>query len=76
MDNSDPRREALHEFLQNDLASERPAVLTGWVVVAEWMDDDGEKWLSRAHSASLTEWHANGLHHEALYGDWPIDEEE
>lgn len=47
------------------------AILTGWAVVAEWVDHDGERWLSKASAASTTAWAANGMHHEAIYGKWP-----
>lgn len=77
MDSSDPQRDAIHEALQaNSLAAlDRGGVLTGWVVVMEWMDEQGERWISKAHSSTLTHWSAHGFHHEALYGDWPRDAE-
>lgn len=77
IDNSDPRRDEIHELLQRQGPPDfdKSAVLTGWVVVTEWMDEDGERWLSRGHAASIPTWHANGLHHEVLYGDWPEDDD-
>jgi hypothetical protein len=71
MDQPDPAREAIHEAIQQNAPIGKHAVLTGWAVVAEWMDEDGERWLSRAHAASTTIWSANGMHHEALHGEWP-----
>jgi len=77
MDKSDPSRDRIHEVLQEvgvlngHEDEDRRALLTGWVVVTEWIDEDGETWLSKAHSASVLHWAANGMHHEALYGDWP-----
>ena len=71
MDNSDPSREAIHEAIQKHMPTGDNAVLTGWAVVAEWMDHDGERWLSKGHSASLAAWTANGMWHEAIYGVWP-----
>ena len=47
------------------------AVLTGWTLVAEWMDPDGDRWLSKIHPPHLTSWQSNGMHHEALHGHWP-----
>jgi hypothetical protein len=74
-DDSDPQRDAIHERLQETgpigLDEGKAAVLTGWVVVAEWMDEDGGKWLAKCHSASLTTWTAAGFHQEALHGTWP-----
>jgi len=77
-DDSDPRRDAIHEKLQElgPAGLEKAAVLTGFVVVCEWMDETGEKWLSKCHSASLPIWAADGLHHEALYGKWPSSEDD
>jgi hypothetical protein len=47
------------------------AILTGWVVVAEWMDADGGKHLTRLSSKPVTTWLVAGMLHEALYGgDW------
>lgn len=79
-DESDPRRDAIHERIQElgppDM--EKHAVLVGWVIVCDWMDEDGERWLSKGqrwlskgHSSSIPTWTAEGMHHEALYGDWP-----
>lgn len=44
------------------------AVLTGWVLVSEWMDEEGVKWISKGSSDTLTDWVSNGFLHEALYG--------
>lgn len=51
------------------------ATCTGWVVVAEWMDSEGLKWLTKnsgdAGGETLTCWAMNGMLHEALLGEWP-----
>lgn len=77
-DESDPRRDSIHERIQElgppDM--EKHAVLVGWVIVCDWMDEDGERWLSKGHSSSIPTWTAEGMHHEALYGDWPSGEED
>jgi len=73
MDNSDPRRDTIHQTIQ-DLGPadiDKQAVLVGWVIVCDWMDEDGERWLSKAHSASIPGWTAEGMHHQALYANWP-----
>ena len=72
-DSSDPRREAIHAAIQasGPEFDHGHAVLTGWALVAEWMDEDGERWLSEAHAPATTSWAAGGMYHEALYGDWP-----
>lgn len=78
-DDGDPRREKTREFFQllgpSD-PDEAGSVLTGWVVVQEWMNPAGEKFLIRAWDPSLAAWGAKGLMHEVLYGDWPADEGE
>jgi hypothetical protein len=75
IDHSDSQRDAIHAAIQHNRPAERgPALLVGWALVCEWLEPDGEKVLSRMHSSSLPHWGAQGLHHEALYGDWSTDE--
>ncbi|HEX4018199.1 MAG TPA: hypothetical protein VHX15_15800 [Frankiaceae bacterium] len=50
-DESDPQRDAVHEAIAAN-STVPSAILTGWVVVAEWMDVDGDRWLSFSRSAS------------------------
>lgn len=73
IDRSDPRRDRVHEVLQElgpqDI--EKHAVLVGWALVCDWMDEDGERWLTKCHSASIPTWSAAGMHHDALNGHWP-----
>lgn len=80
VDDSGPRREALNEFLQeqgpptdDDEHPQGAAVLVGWVVVTDWMDETGERWITRGFSASKVKWDADGMLHEALYGNWVRD---
>ena len=40
------------------------------------MDEDGRRWLARAHAETTPPWAASGMHHEALYGAWPEDDED
>ena len=74
MDASDPARDAIHEAIQQNATLAEEAILTGWVLVAEWVDHSGQRWLSKAHAASTTDWTARGMHHEALHGEWPSDD--
>ena len=73
-------RRRLAEFLQaqvgeSDVFHEDDnvdaAVLTGFVILCEWMDDKGRRWLSRAagngSGESLSEWQVDGYLHNALY---------
>ena len=77
-DHSDERRDRIHALLQ-ELGppddEQAGGLLIGWVLVMEWVDTNGEKWLSRGHSAEISTWHASGLYHEALYGNWPAPPE-
>lgn len=71
MDASDPARDAIHDAIQEHAPRGQDAVLTGWVMVAEWIDHQGERWLTKGHSQSTANWAASGMYHEALYGEWP-----
>lgn len=71
IDQSDPARDAIHEAIQKHAPRGQDALLTGWALVAEWVDHDGDRWLSKAHAAPTTLWAANGMMHEAIYGEWP-----
>lgn len=77
-DDSDPRRDKTREFFQ-DLGPADPedngSILTGWVVVQEWMHPEGRKFLTRGWDHAIPQWHAHGMLHEVLYGDWPDGEE-
>lgn len=77
-DKPDPKRDALHDAIQQHGRYDETdgAMLTGWVMVAEWMDQSGERWLSKGHAAHTAHWSAKGMMHEALYGDWPDPDEE
>lgn len=78
-DASDEKRDALHKFLQEQGSPgegiREGALLTGWVIVTAWIDPAGDPWLAKAHAAELPTFAANGMHHEALYGDWPSRDE-
>ena len=71
----------ISEAIQRDapsLENVERSILTGWVVVAEWMADDGSKWLSKnsgdAAGERLTEWGVNGMLHEGLNTTWETDQ--
>jgi hypothetical protein len=76
-DDSDDGRGAIHEAIQANarLGRDDGAILTGWVLVAEWLTPDGDRWLSRGWAEGTTNWAAKGMHHEALHGDWPKEPE-
>lgn len=78
VDDGDERREALTRFLQeqgppredDERNPEGAVILTGWVIVSDWMDETGERWITRGYSASKAKWEADGMLHEVLYGGW------
>jgi hypothetical protein len=68
-------REAMDEAISKHAAPPEGAVLTGWVLVAEWATGDGGRALTRLSGAPMTLWAVRGFLHEALYGDWPDPED-
>lgn len=76
-------RKQLHSAIQatgqtdNDLEG---AMLMGWVVVAEWMAPNGQRWLSRvdgtASGEGCPEWQRHGYLHNALFSDGFSDDED
>lgn len=71
-------RDNIHRALESN--SEVPeAVLTQWVVVAEWLDIESNRWLTRidgsADLRSLSAWQREGLLHNALHTDWEDPDE-
>lgn len=68
-------QDALHH---EDAAGAQGNVVTGWVIVAESMDVDGKRWLSRHDGGPgdrrLPIWQAQGLLHNALFSDGWTDE--
>ena len=74
---TDPR-DAIDEAIRANAAgvTDRGSVVTGWAVVVELMDEDGRRWLARAHAETTSPWSAAGMWQEALYGDWPAEYED
>ena len=70
MTDADPR-DAIHAAIQAHAPRGEDAVLTGWAIECEWMDHDGERWLSKTHAPATAQWAARGMHHEASFGTWP-----
>jgi hypothetical protein len=74
-DESDPEREALHEAIQANAGYVQDvsggAILTGWLVISEWTDKDGERYLGHCRAASTPAWTARGMMHDVLFGEWP-----
>lgn len=73
--------ERIHQSLQDNAKPEcgdivGDVVLTGWAIVVEWMDHDGQRFLTRMHQPDGTLWQAKGFWHEALNGDWPAPDDD
>jgi hypothetical protein len=61
--------QAVDELDPEDLP-QGSVVLTEWVVVASWMDETGEHFVTRFPSHNLPPHHVSGLLHEGL---WSFD---
>lgn len=66
----DPR-DYIDEAIRTNVTTDRGAVVTGWALVVEMMDGDGQRWLAKAHAETTPPWSARGMHFEVLHGDWP-----
>jgi hypothetical protein len=68
------------QALAGEGAATDGAIVTGWVIVVEWMDPDGGKWLSRFNGDGadlpLVAWQMEGMLHNALHESWDDDEAE
>lgn len=66
---------AISETLQqHGPEHENGYLLTGWVVVTEWMDTGGGKFLARCHSDGMTDWQRDGMLEHAGR-DWDDDDD-
>ena len=71
-------RQQLHDAIQGTTGGSsqlEDTVLVGWVLVAEWMDGDGERWLSNLSGcnggeSSPPSWQAQGYLHNTLHEGW------
>lgn len=56
------------------------ALLMGWVVVAEWVDEDGDPNLTAFARERMPYWRINALleagHAEIIYDDWDWDDDD
>ena len=48
-------------------------VLGGWILMAEWVEEDGQTLLARIVSDKSSAWQVKGYLHEGLYTNWPVD---
>lgn len=81
-DEASDRRAAISESFQRNAPwdPDDGKVIVGWVVVCEWLDGDGKRWLSlnsgNADGEELPNWTRDGYLHEGLYGKWDHEPEE
>ncbi len=47
--------------------------LGGWVVMAEWLEPDGQKFLTRLVAEGTSPWQVKGYLHEGLHSTWPVN---
>lgn len=74
-------RKSIHEAIQdtNDSSPDlEGSVLTGWVLISEWSDPEGRRWLSRLSGnaggeSSPPSWQIEGYMFNALHS-WPEEE--
>lgn len=67
-------REVLQEIGPPGKEELGSAVLTDFVVMAAWMDEDGERWLSRMYPPETPYWVAIGMLRDGELGDWRSEE--
>lgn len=80
---SDTPRSRVWEAVQDSTDADEEihgAILMGYVLVAEWMDEEGQRWLSLLHASNGGDSDApdrqrQGYLHNALY-EWPTEEED
>jgi hypothetical protein len=66
------------EGLDRVISAFRPkddVMLVGWVVMAEWMEPSGDRFISRMLCEGSTPWQAKGYMFEGLNGKWPPNPE-
>ena len=56
----------LHDAIQ--ARGEPGSVLVGWTVVAEWLEPNDRRPLTKWSSPNLSPWHVKGLLYQALHG--------
>ncbi len=45
--------------------------LRGWVMTAEWVESDGQRFLTRLVAEGTSSWQVKGYLHEGLFSRWP-----
>lgn len=82
MSEASTAREQLFEAIQATAVTDddiESSVLTGFLVVAEWTDPEGERWLSKIsgdHAGRLPAWRERGFAAEVMHDWWPSNSDE
>jgi hypothetical protein len=69
-----PEQLAIDQSL-GTVAPRAGVTLGGWVVMAEWVEPDGQKFLTRLVAQGTSPWQVKGYLHEGLYSRWPANPE-
>lgn len=65
-------RDDIHDAIQKNAPEDAPdALLKGWVMIAEWVTPENERWLSRVsgdpNGNDCATWQIQGYLHNALH---------
>lgn len=63
-------RVGLDDAIADELARDPADLLTRWVIVAEFADSSGARYLSRDWEAGMTEWESVALAENFAVADW------
>ena len=72
------RQDQFHHALATigvPVVDQRPSMLVSWVVMSEWIDEDGHRWLSRMESQGLPDWTIRGMLLAGVDDDWEPEDE-
>ena len=53
----------------------KDSICTSWILLTEWVDADGNKWIEESRTESLTEWQRQGILGYVLEQRMEIDPE-
>jgi len=74
------QRQEIADALQESQPEDFEGLLLGFVAVVEWVDLEGQRWLTRtdgnASGDPITAWQREGYLHNALNTDWTEETDE
>jgi len=65
-----PHQQQIRECV-TDIPPKPDVELVGWVLMAEWKELDGQKFLTRLVGDATSAWQVKGYLHEGLNTEWP-----